>query len=80
MKLTNYVNSGSIRSIRPILKGWIQIVNRYINYHDDDNPWWYNERASASCLAASAWDKKGIALEEYYTEKGKKISVLDRSM
>jgi hypothetical protein len=71
MKLTKNVYSGSIRSLRPVLEEWIRLVARYINVRPDDNPWWYNERASLSCLAAAAWSNNGIALEEYCTEKGR---------
>jgi len=72
MELIKYVNSGNIRSLHPILEEWTQIVGRYLRHSQyGDNPWWYNERASLSCLAAAAWRMDGIALEEYYTEKGR---------
>lgn len=74
MKLERCINSGRIRSIRPVLEEWARVVAKYIkSCNNKDNPWWYNERASLSCLAAAAWRNGGIALEEYYTEKGKEF-------
>ena len=36
----------------------------------EDNPWWYNERASLSVLAGAAWTLKDwFALEEFSTIK-----------
>ncbi|MGA2110150.1 MAG: hypothetical protein ABSH25_21180 [Syntrophorhabdales bacterium] len=72
MELIKYVNSGSIRSLRPVLEEWVRVVAKYLDFDNGDNPWWYNERTSLSFLAAAAWGKNGIALEEYCTEKGKK--------
>lgn len=66
------VNSGSIRSLYDFLHSWTKIIDSYIHYCEyEDNPWWYNERASLSTLAAAAWSCGGISLEEYSTEKGK---------
>jgi len=72
MELTKYVNSGSIRSLHHILQAWTENLEKYLRYFGyRDNPWWYNERATLSCLAAAVWASDGIALEEYRTEKGK---------
>lgn len=72
MNTTIKVNSGSIRSLYEFLKCWTGIVDRYITYFEySDNPWWYNERATISTLAAAGWGCNGISLEEYSIEKGK---------
>lgn len=60
---------GKLKSIRPILEKWLFAQKKYIS-KEDDYPWWYNERASISFLAASAWKTNNIALEEYCTRKG----------
>ena len=75
MKTDSYINSGKLRLLHPVLKTWQELILDYIKYNDYnnyiDNPWWYNERASVSMLAAAAWTANGIALEEYSTIKGK---------
>ncbi len=72
MEITQSVNSGSIRSFYSILHAWIKSIEKYSCYFKfNDNPWWYNERATLSCLAAAAWINDGVALEEYCTIKGK---------
>ena len=72
-----HVNSGNLCSLKPIVDVWIDVIlQRYVAYfsisEDMDSPWWYNERATVSFLAAAAWMAEGIALEEYRTQKGKK--------
>lgn len=67
MKHDIYTNNP--KSIRPILEKWILVQDKYIK-EVEDYPWWYNERASISFLAASAWKSNNIALEEYCTRKG----------
>lgn len=72
MNLESYINSGTIRSLHPILKSWINTNLEYLEYFDiPDCSWWYNERASLSSFAAAVWKANGIALEEYAIDKGK---------
>ncbi|MGE6320059.1 hypothetical protein ACQKEF_07195 [Pseudomonas oryzihabitans] len=57
-------------NIAKLFESWIKVVTRYCDFHQNDNCWWYNERASLSTLAGAAWAMKGaIALEEFSTEK-----------
>jgi hypothetical protein len=57
-------------ALRALLESWIKVVKRYCDFHETDNCWWYNERASLSTLAGAAWAiKGGIALEEFSTAK-----------
>lgn len=73
MTINTKVNSKHIRAFHNLLHNWMDIIEKYISYNEfEDNPWWYNERATISTLAAAAWATEGIALEEYSTEKGKK--------
>ena len=67
MKHDIYTNNP--KSIRPILENWLIAQGKYIT-KTNDYPWWYNERASISILAASAWKTNNVALEEYCTKKG----------
>lgn len=56
-------------SVRRLLNAWIKAVERYTKTFQD-NPWWYNERASLSVLAGAAWTLKDwFALEEFSTIK-----------
>ena len=72
MNIEKYINSGTIRSLHPILVAWLQVAEKYLDYFDnEDSPWWYNERATLSSFAAAVWAADGIALEEYATLKGK---------
>lgn len=65
-----YVNSGNIKSLYLILTNWIEINKRFLEHFEyKDSPWWYNERATLSSLAAATWLSGGIALEEYSTVK-----------
>jgi len=73
MALENYINSGSLRVLRPVLLAWFEVLEKYLESFDyKDCQWWYNERATLSSLAAAVWMAGGIALEEYCTTKGKK--------
>ena len=63
-------------ALRPILIQWIHNIHNYCNqYHnkekpaEKDAPYWYNERATLSTLAAAVWKLGGIALEEYKAKK-----------
>lgn len=70
MNIESHINSGSLKSLRSVLKKWQKLIHDYIKYcYYEDNPWWYNERAGLSILAAAVWCTNGIALEEYVTEK-----------
>nr|WP_313404125.1 hypothetical protein [Pseudomonas sp.] len=63
----------SEREVRALLKSWVQMVERYCTQHkNQDNPWWYNERASLSTLAGAAWSEGWSALEEYSSAKRQK--------
>ena len=56
--------------LRKLLKAWVNAVERYSALFENDNCWWYNERASLSTLAGAAWTLEGwIALEEFSTRK-----------
>lgn len=59
------------RGLHPLLTAWVVLIQDYCRCDDyDDNPWWYNERASLSTLAGAAWRKPGwYALEEFSTTK-----------
>ncbi|SRR5260221_9164396 len=64
--------AGPLPELTPVLKKWIQVNKEYVlRSGGKDAPWWYNERASLSPVAAAAWLAKGIALEEYLTDKHK---------
>lgn len=60
-----------LRGINRLLKEWTNVVRSYCEFDQfDDNPWWYNERANLSLLAAAAWRLNGWqALEEFSTTK-----------
>jgi hypothetical protein len=73
MSPENFINSGSLRVLRPVFVAWFEIMEMYLESFDyKDCQWWYNERATLSSLAAAVWRAGGIALEEYCLEKGKK--------
>src|SRR5713226_1261165 len=68
-------NAGPLPELRQVLRKWIFVNKDYVHRWDGiDAPWWYNERASVSALAAAAWLAKGIALEEYTTRKTRNIN------
>jgi len=68
-----YVNCGPITELRPVLEKWRDINRNFYMELNDDCPWWYNERASISILAAAAWQTEGFyAIEEFSTTKGRK--------
>lgn len=83
MPQETYINSGSIRTIRPILESWTEVLQKYIDVHTEgkevqDTPWLYNERAILSTFAVAAWKAEGAALEEYNTyKKGKEDKKTD---
>lgn len=73
MEIDKFINSGSIRSLYPLLEKWIIVVNKYIKICNfQDCQWWHTERALFSSLSAAAWQSGAIAIEEYCVEKGRK--------
>jgi hypothetical protein len=60
-----------LRFLAPALDHWIKINTQVAQawQSDGDVPWWYNERALLSMIAGAIWQTKGIAFEEYSTEK-----------
>ena len=69
------------RALRPLLTAWTDVVLRYCAIeHHQDNPWWFNERATLSTLAGAAWSLPGwAALEEFSTRKRGGIVPKDRT-
>ena len=66
--------SPELTALKPLFKEWTAVVLDYCqsqNYRD--NPWWYNERATLSTLAAAAWRIGWVALEEFSTTKRAKV-------
>lgn len=65
------VYAGRNKGLRDLLDAWTRVVLRYCELHQfKDNPWWANERASVSSLAAAAWTLDGwCALEEFGMKK-----------
>lgn len=60
-----------LRGLRPLLEAWTDVLDSYCRAHGfEDNPWFYNERATLSTLAGAAWRLNGwTALEEFATKK-----------
>lgn len=62
--------AGPLPTFGPIFARWLHLQQRYLDRCElCDATWIYNERASLSVLAASAWGAGGIALEEFSAEK-----------
>lgn len=66
-----------IPKFKSVLDGWLNVQRQYIEESGDDDserdaPWYHRERASVGFLAAGAWQAKGVALEEWHTDKGAK--------
>jgi hypothetical protein len=56
--------------LRPVLKEWPLLVNRYCRDVPSDCPFWHCERANLSLVAAAAWrSKEVVALEEFAQPK-----------
>jgi hypothetical protein len=72
MLVADRVTAGGIPHLTPLLRSWVALMGRYLRRFASlhDRPWWYNERATLSLLAAAAWEAGGVALEEYSTRKG----------
>jgi hypothetical protein len=48
----------TLHIFRGVLQNWIKAnILCAEAWKDDDVPWWYNERANLSILAAAAWKK-----------------------
>ncbi len=60
------------KTIRPIFEEWLKLNRDYIELAEQqDNLYWYNERATISSLAGAVWRCGGFAQEEYSAIKGK---------
>lgn len=67
------VSATQIPGVRKLLLAWTDAVLRYCEMHGfQDNPWWFNERATLSTLAGAAWNLGWVAVEEFTTEKRKR--------
>ncbi len=68
------VDCRSLGFLKGVLRQWVATNIRFVREwnHNDDLPWWYNERASLSVLAGAVWQKGGLAFEEFMTDKRKK--------
>ena len=74
-----YINCGPIAELKPVLEKWCDLNRDFYSEVKDDCPWWYNERASISILAAAAWQAEGCyALEEFSIRKGRKRAFSER--
>jgi len=64
---------GTLPGFDTLLREWISVINRLLEEWEDDVdfPWWYNERACVGTFAAAVWLCKGVAFEEYLSEKVK---------
>ncbi len=69
MKTAHHIDAGNFENLEKILESWVKLNEKYVRSTDEDAPWWYNERASISILAAATWQAGGIALEEFSTRK-----------
>lgn len=58
--------------LRPAIKKWLYLIERYCKEVKDDAPYWYTERALVGTFAAAVWLTRGISLEEYSAEKRKR--------
>lgn len=58
--------------LRPAIKEWQHLIERYCKEVKGDAPYWYTEMALVGTFAAAVWRTRGISLEEYSTMKGKR--------
>ncbi|MEW6613984.1 MAG: hypothetical protein AB1401_00710 [Thermodesulfobacteriota bacterium] len=63
------INNASLEPWGFLLKDWIWVVEKYVTVCKGDAPYWYNERANTSMLAAAAWRSGFVAVEAYSDEK-----------
>jgi hypothetical protein len=68
-RLTTLVSTPTMFELRPLLKSWVSVCRTYGRCVDGDDVWHYHERAQTGFLAAAAWKARGVALEEWRTEK-----------
>jgi hypothetical protein len=62
--------AGPLPELAPMFRRWIRANLVYVDQCEDtDAPWWFNERAALSTVAAASWLAGGIALEEYTAPK-----------
>jgi hypothetical protein len=54
--------------LKVLLDRWLEIISDPY-WGERDAPWWYNEAASVSTLAAAAWSHKERALLDYRASK-----------
>lgn len=60
--------SGKLQKLEPLLWSFVETVETYCR-ETAQPPYWFNERASVSLMAAAAWRIGWIAIEEYVTRK-----------
>jgi hypothetical protein len=61
---------GNESGLRKLLKGWSIATEKYCEaMGGGEAPFFFNERANISMLAAGAWLQGGVALEEYSASK-----------
>jgi hypothetical protein len=74
--LQEVIAEGRLRVLDELLQNWTRVVKRFVDTWkpDGDVPWWYNERASVSVLAAAVWTAGDIAFEEFSSEKERRRS------
>jgi hypothetical protein len=72
MRALRDFEAGPLPELAPLLREWIRANAVYVEQCEDtDAPWWFNERAALSVVAAAAWLAGGIALEEYAAPKAR---------
>jgi hypothetical protein len=69
---SDFVDAAGIEGLEPLLFEWISACKEYIHQmKNEDCPFQYNEVAMTGFLAGAAWRRKGVALQEYRTSKGR---------
>lgn len=63
------IKSSVLDWLAPTLRAWGHMVKEYCAAHDDDAPYWYNERANVGMLHAAAWASGCVGVEEYSSVK-----------
>lgn len=67
-----YKTKSKLRGLSQLLGSWLRVLGDFcVSTGFEYNPWWFNERATLSTLAAAAWrlNRGWTALEEFSTEK-----------